>query len=482
MKMDEPKKIILITIDALRQDSLGCYGNKKPVSPFLDCMAQQGTKFNNVYATGPYSAASFPSILASVYPLQYEDYIPLPKQTTIISELLGRKGYKCSAFHSSVYMSRYYGYNRGFDFFQDYFAYEEINKIKKSTKERIIELLQKNKPLFALLEKVYSIIKLSYRSEKKIKTSKSAETVTEDVMSWIGNNIDDNLFVWIHYMDTHIPYYSSKKHYNHFCPGISRNEAYRLDLKMRRAIHHKAELNSEEIAKIKCLYEAAISYVDENIERLVDFLKKNNIYEETLVIITADHGEEFNEHGDVCHKSKAYDINLKVPFILSKKIDIDCDKMISLIDIPSTLACLAGAEKPKDWKGINFINELREGVYFENYNTKDRWVLDEFAKDHKKYFFRGVRTRNFKYVADDLAGEMLFDVNSDPEENENLSANNEYLPVKNRLKKMLENIQRQNLNIVDAEKEKAKSASAKEKELIREGIKKLGPLLPELKP
>jgi len=100
--------------------------------------------------------------------------------------------------------------------------------------------------------------------------------------------------------------------------------------------------------------------------------------------------------------------------ILSKKLKIDSDKMISLVDFPPTIAALAGAEKAENWKGLNFLQDDREMVYFENYHTKTRWVLDEFAEDQTKYFFRGVRTKEFKYVQDDLSGELLFDLNKDP--------------------------------------------------------------------
>lgn len=470
--MNQFKKIILITVDALRQDYLGCYGGKEKSSPFLDKMAEEGTKLEKVFATGPYSAASFPSILASIYPMQYEDYIPLPKEVVMVSEALKKKGYRCAAFLSSVYMSRYYGYDRGFDYFQDYFAYERINKIKKSKKEKIANLLQKNKLVFGLIEKIYARVKLLYKSEKKFKTSESAEKITKDATEWMKKNLDRNFFVWVHYMDTHIPYFFSEKQHQEFCPEIPKRERYQLDLKMRRAIHHRIDLSDEEINKIKRLYTAAINYVDEKIKRLADFLKSEGVYEETMIIITGDHGEEFREHGDVCHKSKAFDVNLRVPIILSKKIEIDQEKMISLIDIPSTITSLAGGEKPENWKGIDFTKEGREFVYFENYHTKDRWVLDEFAKDKRKYFFKGIRTKKYKYIIDDLTGELFFDIVDDPNEKNNLALDENYQLIKEEMKQLLlKFIQENSLN--NPEQTIKKENLEKDEALIKERMRRL---------
>lgn len=434
------KRIMLITIDALRQDSLGCYGYKKNISPFLDGLAIKGTKLDNVFSTGPYSAASFPSILAGVYPLQFGEYIPLPNQTTLVTEILKKNEFKCAAFFSSVYMSRDYGYNKGFDFFQDYFAYKEVNRIKSSKKEKLINFLQKSPATFSLIEKAYSWIKLLYPSESMLKTSKSAETIVSDIINWIKNNLNSKFFIWVHFMDSHEPYFSTKKHYNKFCSHISKREAYYLDLKLRRAVHNKTNLTDDEVKKIRNMYDSAISYVDENVQHLFQFLRDKGLEDDTLLLITGDHGEEFNEHGNLCHKSKPYDINLKVPLILSKKLAVPSDRLISLIDLPPTILNLAGiddTQKPANWKGINFLNQERDFVYLENYHTNTRWVLDEFAEDKTKYFFRGIRNKKYKYVEDDLGGDLLFDIELDPGESNNLINHDNFVSTKLSLKNEL---------------------------------------------
>jgi len=443
--MSQIKKIILISIDALRQDSLGCYGYEKKVTPFLDELARRGTKFVNAFATGPYSAASFPSILASAYPMQYGEYLPLPKQTTMISEVLGRKGWKCGAFHSSVYMSRYYGYDKGFDLFEDYATYKKVNSIKSSSKEKIVQILQKSEWIYGLVEKSYGYFKWLFKSDKSVKPNETAERITDDVIKWLGAGYGEKVFIWAHYMDVHTPYIPPDKYRLKVCPEISKKEMYALDLKIQRARKNLIELSSLEITKLKSLYDAVICYVDDEIKRLMGFLEEEGLSEETLVVVISDHGEEFNEHGDFYHKAKAFDVNLHVPLILSQKFNVNSNKIVSLIDLPRTLVDLVGVGAPVNWKGVNILSENRNFVYFENYHTKQRRVLDEFAKDRSKFFFRGIRTKDFKLIVDDIDGEMLFDLRTDAGEKINLVGAGEYSGVLEKLKGQLNKMIQDNL-------------------------------------
>ena len=99
--------ILLITIDALRADHVGYYGYKRKTSPAIDKLAKQSIVFKNAFSNGPFTPAAFPSILASVYPLQYGNYTPLPKQATLVSEVLKKAKYKTAGFHSNPYLSKF---------------------------------------------------------------------------------------------------------------------------------------------------------------------------------------------------------------------------------------------------------------------------------------------------------------------------------------------------------------------------------------
>lgn len=473
--MKKYQKIILITIDALRQDSLSCYGYSKPTSPFLDQLAQQGTQLRKAFATGSFTPASFPSILASIYPLQYGDYLPLPSQAITLAETFQKNSFQTGAFLSNAYTSRYYGYNKGFHHFQDYLTYQKINKIKTSTREKLVKTLQKNWLFFNAIENVYSCLKLFFKP-KSVKPNEEAPTITEDAIEWIQKNKDQNFFLWLHYMDVHTPYFPPKEYRKKLCPHISKKEMYQLDLKIQRAVKDLIRMTPEEVQKLKDLYDAAINYVDDHIKKLVDYLKSENLYQDTLIVITADHGEEFYDDDDLYHKSKPYDFSLNVPLILSQKFNIPPNKLISLVDLPPTLTNFAGLPLPATWQGIDFLQQDREFVYFEDYHNNIRWLIDDFIEDKEKYFLRGIRTKNFKYAQDDLEGELLFDLKKDPQEKTNLILNPEYQKIKDCLRKTFRNFlqEKSPSNSKPFEENKKEKFSKEDEAIIKERLQKLG--------
>ena len=111
--------VILLTIDTLRKDALGCYGNDIGLTPFIDSLKNKSILFNRCQAVGPYTQASFPGILTSSFYLQFGKERKLSTKRTLISEVLKRSGYITAAFHSNPYLSDYFGWNRGWDQFYD---------------------------------------------------------------------------------------------------------------------------------------------------------------------------------------------------------------------------------------------------------------------------------------------------------------------------------------------------------------------------
>jgi len=107
------KNVILLTIDTLRKDVLGCYGSKEGLTPFIDSLQDKCIIFNRCRAVGPYTQASFPGILASSYYLEFGRDKQLSPQRTLISEVVKNGGFTTAGFHSNPYLSEYFGWNRG---------------------------------------------------------------------------------------------------------------------------------------------------------------------------------------------------------------------------------------------------------------------------------------------------------------------------------------------------------------------------------
>jgi arylsulfatase A-like enzyme len=399
------KNVILITIDCLRADHLSCLGYSKETTPTLDNLATEGILFSQAISTGTSTPISFPGILASTYP-QYrlEDHRWLPKDKLLISEILKREGYKTAAFHSTPFLSSYYSYDHGFDVFYDSFIFEHA-KISEKMMGKRYELYK----VAALKAKfLFSMLTSSGTPYKK------AEPINRRAIQWLKSNTD-NFFLWLHYMDTHPPYLPPKK----YLPKqiISRFGAKKVTRKM---ILSREKITDEELKSLMHLYESSIRYVDQEISSFLNKLKKMGIYDSTFIIVTADHGEEFREHGKIGHgrpRQKPYEELIHVPLIVrgpGLHRRIISDQVVSLLDIPPMILDLLDIPEEIKYQGKSLLPVIRgekrtEGVISESY------VLGAKKKTIS------YRTPEWKFVMDEKGDEcVLYNLQSDPKEEKNL--------------------------------------------------------------
>jgi len=171
------KNVILITIDVLRKDMLGCYGNTKGLTPFIDSIAKNSIRFTRHQASGPYTQASFPGLLTSSYFLEYGKPGQLSTNRTLVSEKLQEKRITTVAFHSNPHLSGNRGWNRGWDLFYD-------------SMDDDVE------PMLPYI-----------RGDK----------INAKAINWLNSYVDGDFnpfFLWVHYMDVHEPYVPEKEYAN----------------------------------------------------------------------------------------------------------------------------------------------------------------------------------------------------------------------------------------------------------------------------
>ena len=178
--------VVLITVDCLRADHMGCYGYKRDTTPFIDKISKEGIIFENAFANGPNTRHSVPSFLTSSYPLLFKDEAlgkKLHNGRKTIAEILKRNDYFTAAIHSNPYISKFYGYNRGFEYFND-FLLGQVEDDKKSNKiSKIFNELIKG--LKALLIK-----KLPHED---------ADTINNLAIKCLKNKGKKPFFLWLHY-------------------------------------------------------------------------------------------------------------------------------------------------------------------------------------------------------------------------------------------------------------------------------------------
>jgi len=421
-------KVILITVDSLRADAVGLYGGAVP-TPTIDGLGREGVAFEQAFATGPHTTQSFPGILGSNYPTTGGSVQDFGARVSV-AECFRAAGFRTGAFHSNPLLCRARGYGVGFDTFWDSVSGEEGSAAQRRGRR----LLQSVGGLVARrFPSVFRLARRTYRALARRHTTlelphEDAGRINGLATEWLLG-AGDRFFLWLHYMDAHWPYATR-------LAGLGeaeRAEARRLSDK---ALRHPGRLTADDLARLRELYLREIQYVDDCLGRLFDFLRRNGLWDETVIALTGDHGEAFMEHGLCLHGDLLYDELIRVPLIVRApgyEHAIRRD-VASLIDLGPTLCELAGVAPSRTFEGRSmFADWPREAVFAE---TAYRMLVSETPKRV------AVRTAEWKLIRDaERDAEELYHVASDPGETRPVSDGGQVLP---RLRQFLrEHVSRQ---------------------------------------
>lgn len=284
---DDWNNVILLSTDALRADHLSCYGYHRKTSPIIDKLASESICFRNAYSASSHTREAVPALLTGEYPDAAVDR-GYRLATDSIASILSVEGFATGGFHSNPFVSRAYGFDRGFDTFDD-----DLH-------------LGKHK-LIALAQRAFD--KLRNRHYAR------ADEINERSLNWIDSlDNDQPFFLWNHYMDTHGPYEPPEGYATEYQDRrISKREAQSL---YQRAIKKPDSITDEECELLIDLYDAEIRFNDEKIGVFLDELRNRNLLDESLLVFTADHGDAFGEHGYYEHPRQLHDVLTHVPLVL----------------------------------------------------------------------------------------------------------------------------------------------------------------------
>ena len=372
--------IVLITIDALRRDRLGCYGYFKNTSPNIDHLSETSFIFENAFSSGPNTPHSFMGIMASQYPFSSKE-LSVRHCPSTLAEILVENGYWTQGFNAgNPWVSRYYGYDRGFSELIDFLELQTINdpgfKFVLS-KEKLQGLNSQRDPYprnFRLRSKLRHCVPQGLRAHMKRVVGRLADYFSymdhikvkleierrfiPSVIEWIMQNDREPFFLWIHFMTVHEPY--APPIIDQFLANrkvLWRNSVNRL----RREAEYRLRNNtitSSYSSQFSSLYDAEIRRVDRYVAKIMRTLHKRGVYKRSCVILCSDHGEEFFEHGGLFHSSKLDDEVLRVPLLMhlpeqnSRQI---VSQRVGLIDILPTIA---------EYIGVDFDCNIYEGRSF----------------------------------------------------------------------------------------------------------------------
>lgn len=432
-----PHSLILITVDCLRADHVGFLGYERPTTPFLDCLAGESVVFENAVAAGAPTYYAMPPMLASRYPLALgRDVLGIAPEESTLASVLRESGFATAAFSAAnPYISSRFGYDRGFEVFADFLEgsgpAEEHAPTSRNFRNRASRFLANachsvglgsayDEVYFQYCQKMASRRDMSLNAVRRFP---SAEILVDSALRWLKEHSQQRFFLWLHFMDAHGPYFPKA-------------EALKLmgrdDIDAAKAVYLNSYWNRGDVSverlcgkreDIVSLYDAGIRWVDEQVRRLAESLVELNVWDRCALALTADHGEEFLEHGGRTHLPRKLTEELvHVPLMLRIPAGprLRAQLPVSLMDLAPTLLDVAGIPGPAEFRGRSLWSQVRKGKF------QERPVVSEcvydctnpyFPKDRMGPRLLAIRLNRYKLVLDFGAGsDQLYDLSRDPGE------------------------------------------------------------------
>lgn len=385
------KNVLLIVIDTLRADKLGCYGNALGLSPNIDKLAGEGFLFEQAFSHAPWTLPATASLLSSWLPEEHGAFGRIPNVTAIrpstplLSECLFNQGYETGAIINVPFLHEKYGLSRGFEMY-DY-----------------------------------------KQPEMSQKLARSAGEVTDLALSWISDRKESGrpFFMLAHYFDPHLTYDPPAEFRRKFALVEDHEPDPSLfgsigDMQNFRA--GTISLSSIPLKRLEALYNAEIAYTDQEVGRLIRSLDEMGLRDSTIVVLTSDHGEEFRDHGGFEHGHSHYDELLRIPLIFRNPAEIRKGRTASVVrhmDVAPTLCALAGVSAEPRFRG-RLLDQL-----FEANSEQDRDVLAQtnlWGPPGPQ--MKSLRQDGYKYI-EKTGPDELYHVAGDSRELRNLASSAE---------------------------------------------------------
>jgi len=398
------ENVLLVTIDSLRADHVGYHGYERDVTPNIDEYARRGSRFLNAYSHVGGTRFSFPGILSGVTPMMYGGHERISEEQTLISEVFDEAGYRTGGFHSNLYVSGQFGYDRGWDDFFDSAPDESsVSRFRKWAKTNldgvVLDVLRKG---YNVLESSQGMNVGSYHVP--------ADEITDQAIEFVEQAPDEPTFLWVHYMDVHHPFLPPEQYQREFLDEpVSDSDSIQL---RRKFIEEPESVTDGELQTFIDLYDAEITFNDAEIGRLLGAVDEA-WDEEYLLALTADHGDHFLEHGSF-GGARLLDVKNHVPlFVTGWDDDRSYDDLVGLVDLPTTLIDAAGLDVPDSYFGTS----LRRLVFDDDWPRTD--VVGGYVDGNDEEHVR-VREKEWKLIVHSDEPDRLYHLAEDPGERHNV--------------------------------------------------------------
>ncbi|HEV8111746.1 MAG TPA: sulfatase [Planctomycetota bacterium] len=319
--------VLLIVVDTLRADRLGCHGGTRGLSPRIDALAAQGANFANAFSHAPWTLPAFASLLSSELPPSHgaggkvDDFHGLRKEVPTLPDAFRSAGYATAAIVNVDFLARPFGVTRAFE-------------------------------------------RLDARAFEDNENVRAAGPTTDAALAWVSEHKERAFFLMVHYFDPHAEYRPPQPFRERFAaPEDQHDESFRFGTRHQVVDHrvHRTQLSPADVDRARLLYDGEVAYVDQEVGRLLDGLGSLALDANTLVVLTADHGEEFLDHGDWEHGHSLYDELLEVPLLVRQPGRVAprvVDAPVGHVDIGPTLLAWCGLPGNAAFRGRDLAPAL----------------------------------------------------------------------------------------------------------------------------
>ncbi len=374
----QAENVIVLLVDTLRASKLQQYYPKSRVkTPVLDAFAAQGVMFERPQAPENWTKPSVASVLTSLHPASHntkEDASKLPRSALMLSEVYQKAGFETGSFIANGYVSNAFGFDQGWDYYTNY-----IREQKSTT----------------------------------------AENVFGDAIDWIEKNKDKRFFAYIQTIDPHVPYDPPDQFLKMYDPepysGQVKNRRTHLMMDDAKKNPKKYNFTARDKARIEALHDGEISYHDAFFGKFLDKLAELGLDQNTIIVVTSDHGEEFQEHGSWGHGHSVYQELLHVPLMLRwpgvAPAGLRVAPVVSTMDIGPTVLEATGVAVPEAFEGRSLLGFVRG-----DWPTGPHVAFSDFLQ-HR----RVIRGGDWKLIVRGDLSQVMFDLKTDPWEKTELS-------------------------------------------------------------
>lgn len=418
--------VVIIVWDTVRSASLSTYGYDRETSPNLTRLGEEGIVFERAVAPSPWTLPSHASLFTGrwAHELSATWFLPLDDTYPTLAEVLRAQGYATAGFvGNQCYCSRWHGFRRGF------LHYEDFNVLGAE---------------FVLSCEVGRRLTTSWRVRRWTGGQdywgrKSAERINHDFLRWVDRRPNRPFFAFLNYYDAHQPYYTPPPFDERFGPTRASKE-----IPYEALLRHAEPPAGQPLTPPQCeaernAYDGSIAHLDACFGRLLGELETRGILDDTLLIVTSDHGEHFGEHGLRSHGNSLYRPLLHVPLVLrypgGAPAGLRPRHVVSLCDLPATVTDLLGCADRFEFPGGS-LRRCWDGAEREG---SPRTILYACLRPplHAPHLGRhldAVIAEGLHYIHLGDGEEALFDYLNDPSEAHDLSSTESMQPTLSKLR------------------------------------------------